>query len=161
MRLCRFKNMLAMPVPKIPFRYIPSILLTTQAPVDTHKDRCIPYSNSFIYLLFILFLFPSVRKLVKDHKGYGSAAISGGTTRSQTMIWPLTFCTNLRSEMIFLQRKPVFHIFLHSTSPYWQIIIRFCWKTGFRWRKIIWNWSNDKYWFLEEHFWSMSCDIYW
>jgi hypothetical protein len=34
MRLCRFKNMLAMPVPKIPFRYIPSILLTTQAPTS-------------------------------------------------------------------------------------------------------------------------------
>jgi hypothetical protein len=27
---------------------------------DTHKERYIPYSNSFIYLLFILFLFPSV-----------------------------------------------------------------------------------------------------
>ena len=31
-------------------------------------------------------LSANIRKLVKDHKGYGSAAISGGTTRSQTMI---------------------------------------------------------------------------
>jgi hypothetical protein len=30
--------------------------------------------------------------------------------------------TNLRSEMIFLQGKPVFCIFLPSTPPYWQII---------------------------------------
>ena len=28
----------------------------------------------------------NIRKLAKDNKGYGSAAISGGTTRSQTMI---------------------------------------------------------------------------
>ena len=34
--------------------------------------------------------------------------------------------TNLRSEMIFLQGKPVFYIFLPSTPPYLQIILRFC-----------------------------------
>jgi hypothetical protein len=31
--------------------------------------------------------------------------------------------TNLHSEMIFLQGKPVFYIFLPSTPPYWQIIL--------------------------------------
>jgi hypothetical protein len=36
--------------------------------------------------------------------------------------------TNLRSEMILLQGKPVFYIFLPSTLPYWQIILRFCWQ---------------------------------
>ena len=36
--------------------------------------------------------------------------------------------TNLRSEMIFLQGKPIFYIFLPSTPPYWQIILRFCWQ---------------------------------
>jgi hypothetical protein len=36
--------------------------------------------------------------------------------------------TNLHSEMIFLQGKPVFCIFLPSTPPYWQIILRFCWQ---------------------------------
>jgi hypothetical protein len=40
--------------------------------------------------------------------------------------------TNLCSEMIFLQGKPVFYIFLPSTPPYWQIILRFCWQlTGY------------------------------
>jgi hypothetical protein len=34
--------------------------------------------------------------------------------------------TNLRSEMIFLQGKPVFYNFLPSTPPYWQIILRCC-----------------------------------
>ena len=29
-------------------------------PPDTHTDRYIPYSNSFIYLFSVLFLFPSV-----------------------------------------------------------------------------------------------------
>jgi hypothetical protein len=36
--------------------------------------------------------------------------------------------TNLRSEMIFLQGKPVFYIILPSTPPYWQIILRFYWQ---------------------------------
>ena len=34
--------------------------------------------------------------------------------------------TNLGSEIIFLQGKPVFYIFLPSTPPYSQIVLRFC-----------------------------------
>ena len=34
--------------------------------------------------------------------------------------------TNWHSEMIFLQGKSVFYIFLPSIPPYWQIILRFC-----------------------------------
>jgi hypothetical protein len=43
--------------------------------------------------------------------------------------------TNLRSGMIFLQGKPVFYIFLPSTPPYWQIILRFCWQWTPKWQK--------------------------
>ena len=43
--------------------------------------------------------------------------------------------TNLRSEMIFLQGKPVFYIFLPSTPPYWQIILRFCWQWTPKWQQ--------------------------
>jgi hypothetical protein len=43
--------------------------------------------------------------------------------------------TNLRSEMIFLQGKPVFYIFLPSTPPYWQIILRFCWLWTPTWQQ--------------------------
>ena len=43
--------------------------------------------------------------------------------------------TNLRSEMIFLQGKPVFYIFLPSTPPYWQIIFRFCWQWTPKWQQ--------------------------
>ena len=43
--------------------------------------------------------------------------------------------TNLRSEMIFLQGKPVFYIFLPSTPPYWQIILIFCWQWTPKWQQ--------------------------
>jgi hypothetical protein len=43
--------------------------------------------------------------------------------------------TNLRSEMIFLQGKPVFYIFLPSTPPYLQIILRFCWQWTPKWQQ--------------------------
>ena len=39
--------------------------------------------------------------------------------------------TDLRSEMIFLQGKPVLYTFLPSTSPL-QIIFRFCWNGHLR-----------------------------
>jgi uncharacterized membrane protein len=43
--------------------------------------------------------------------------------------------TNLRREMIFLQGKLVFYIFLPSTPPYWQIILRFCWQWTPKWQQ--------------------------
>ena len=43
--------------------------------------------------------------------------------------------TNLSSEMIFLQGKPVFYIFLPSTPPYWQIILRLCWQWTPKWQQ--------------------------
>ena len=43
--------------------------------------------------------------------------------------------TNLRIGMIFLQGKSVFYIFLPSTPPYWQIILRFCWQWTPKWQK--------------------------
>ena len=43
--------------------------------------------------------------------------------------------TNLRSKMIFLQGKPVCYIFLQSTPPYWQIILRFCRQWTPKWQQ--------------------------
>jgi hypothetical protein len=41
----------------------------------------------------------------------------------------------LHSELIFLEGKPIFYIFLPSTPPYWQIILRFCWQWTTKWQQ--------------------------
>ena len=56
------------------------------------------------------------------------------TPVTSTAIYPVKMSigrkspTDLRSEMIFLQGKPVLYTFLSSTPPYWQIIFGFYWK---------------------------------
>ena len=70
------------------FRYIASICLTP------HKRLWCIWCSCGTVALMVLGQFSdicglwsaNIRKLAKDNKGYGSAAISGGTTRSQTMI---------------------------------------------------------------------------
>jgi energy-converting hydrogenase Eha subunit G len=70
------------------FRYIASIFLTP------HKRLLCIWCSCGTVALMVLGQFSdicglwsaNIRKLAKDNKGYGSAAISGGTTRSQTMI---------------------------------------------------------------------------
>ena len=62
---------------------------------------------------------------------YHKAGLTPTTPVTSTTIFPVNMwigrksLINLRSEMIFLQGKPVFYIFLPSTPPYWQIILSF------------------------------------
>ena len=74
---------------------------------------------------------------LKSHK----AVLTPTTPVSSIAISPVKMSigrkslTNLRSGMIFLQGKSVFYIFLPSTPPYWQIILRFCWQWTPKWQK--------------------------
>ena len=75
---------------------------------------------------------------LKNHK----AGLTPTTSVTSTTISPVKMSigrkspTDLHSEMIILQGKPVFYTFLPSTPPYWQIIFRFCWKSERRSRDI-------------------------
>ena len=75
-----------------------------------------------------------VKNMLAMYLKYHKAGLTPTTSVTSTVISPVKMSigrkslTNLRSEMIFLQGKPVFYIFLPSTPPYWQIILRFCWQ---------------------------------
>jgi hypothetical protein len=75
-----------------------------------------------------------VKNMLAMYLKYHKAGLTPTTPVTSTAISPVNMSigrkslTNLRSEMIFLQGKPVFYIFLPSTPPYWQIILRFCWQ---------------------------------
>jgi hypothetical protein len=74
-----------------------------------------------------------VKNMLAMYLKYHKAGLTPTTSVTSTAISSVKMAighkslTNLRSEMIFLQGKPVFYIFLPSTPPYWQIILRFCW----------------------------------
>jgi hypothetical protein len=75
-----------------------------------------------------------VKNMLAMYLKYHKAGLTPTTPVISTTISPVKMSigckslTNLRSEMVFLQGKPVFYIFLPSTLPYWQIILRFCWQ---------------------------------
>ena len=95
---------------------------------------------SFFYLFsqtvpFSTNLFTGwVKNMLAMYLKYHKAGLTPTTPVTSTAISPVKMLighkslTNFRSEIIFLQGKPVFYIFLPSTSPYWQIILRFCWQ---------------------------------
>ena len=72
-----------------------------------------------------------VKYMLAMYLKYHKAGLTPTTPVTSTAISPVNLSIgrksliNLRSEMIFLQGKPVFYIFLPSTPPYWQIILRF------------------------------------
>jgi hypothetical protein len=75
-----------------------------------------------------------VKNMLARYLKYHKAGLTPTTPVTSIAIFPVKMSigrkslSNLRSEMIFLQGKPVFYIFLPSTPPYWQIILRFCWQ---------------------------------
>jgi hypothetical protein len=75
-----------------------------------------------------------VKNMLAMYLKYHKAGLTPTTPVTSIAISPVKMSigrkslTTLRSEMIFLQGKPVFYIFLPSTPPYWQIIFRFCWQ---------------------------------
>ena len=72
---------------------------------------------------------------LKYHKAGLATPVTSIAISSVKMSIGRKSLTNLRSEMIFLQGKPVFYIFLPSTPPYWQIILRFCWQWTPKWQQ--------------------------
>jgi hypothetical protein len=74
-----------------------------------------------------------VKNMLAKYLKYHKAGLTPTTPVTSIAISPVKMSigrkllSNLGSEMIFLQGKPVFYIFLPSTPPYWQIILRFCW----------------------------------
>ena len=65
-----------------------------------------------------------VKNMLAMYLKYHKAGLTPTTPVTSIAISPVKMSigrkslTNLRSEMIFLQRKPVFYIFLPSTPPY-------------------------------------------
>jgi hypothetical protein len=82
-----------------------------------------------------------VKNMLAMYLKYHKAGLTPTTPVTSITISPVKMSigrkslTNLRSEMIFLQGKPVFYIFLPSTPPYWQIILRFCWQWTPKWQQ--------------------------
>ena len=82
-----------------------------------------------------------VKNMIAMYLKYHKAGLTPTTPVTWIAISPVKMSigrkslTNLRSEMIFLQGKPVFYIFLPSTPPYWQIILRFCWQWTPKWQQ--------------------------
>jgi hypothetical protein len=82
-----------------------------------------------------------VKNILAMYLKYHKAGLTPTTSVTSTAISSVKMAighkslTNLRSEMIFLQGKPVFYIFLPSTPPYWQIILRFCWLWTPTWQQ--------------------------
>ena len=89
--------------------------------------------NSIVYPnVYVLCRFPPsnhrrlcrVNNMLAMYLKYHKAGLTPITPVTSTAISPVKMSigrkslTNLRSEMIFLQGKPVFYIFLPSTSPY-------------------------------------------
>ena len=82
-----------------------------------------------------------VKNMLAMYLKYHKAGLTPTTPVTSIAISPVKMSigrkslTTLRSEMIFLQGKPVFYIFLPSTPPYWQIILRFCWQWTPKWQQ--------------------------
>jgi hypothetical protein len=82
-----------------------------------------------------------IKNMLAMYLKYHKAGLTPTTPVTSIAIFPVKMSigrkslTNLRSEMIFLQGKPVFYIFLPSTPPYWQIILRFCWQWTPKWQQ--------------------------
>jgi hypothetical protein len=82
-----------------------------------------------------------VKNMLAMYLKYHKAGLTPTTPVTSITISPVKMSighkslTNLRSEMIFLQGKPVFYIFLPSTPPYWQIIVRSCWQWTPKWQQ--------------------------
>ena len=82
-----------------------------------------------------------VKNMLAMYLKYHKAGLTPTTPVTSIAISPVKMSigrkslTKLRSEMIFLQGKPVFYIFLPSTPPYWQIILRFCWQWTPKWQQ--------------------------
>ena len=82
-----------------------------------------------------------VKNMLAMYLKYHKNGLTPTTPVTSTAISPIKMSigrkslTNLRSEMIFLQGKHVFYIFLPSPPPYWQIIFRFCWQWTLHARK--------------------------
>ena len=82
-----------------------------------------------------------VKNMLAMYLKYHNAGLTPTTPVTSIAISPVKMSigrkslTNLRSEMIFLQGKPVFYIFLTSTPPYWQITLRFCWQWTPKWQQ--------------------------
>jgi hypothetical protein len=82
-----------------------------------------------------------VKHMLAMYLKYHKAGLTPTTPVTSIAISPVKMSigrkslTNLRSEMIFLQGKLVFYIFLPSTPPYWQIILRFCWQWTPKWQQ--------------------------
>ena len=85
--------------------------------------------------------FCRVKNMLAMYLKYHKAGLTPTNPVTSTAISPVKISigrkslTNLRSEMIFLQGKPIFYIFLPSTPPYWQIILRFCWQWTPKWQQ--------------------------
>ena len=82
-----------------------------------------------------------VKNMLAMYLKYHKAGLTPTTPVTSIAIPPVKMSigrkslTNLRSEMIFLQGKPVFYILLPSTPPYWQKILRFCWQWTPKWQQ--------------------------
>ena len=82
-----------------------------------------------------------VKNMLAMYLKYHKAGLTPTTSVTSTAISSVKMAighkslTNFRSEMIFLQGKPVLYIFLPSTPPYWQIILRFCWLWTPTWQQ--------------------------
>ena len=82
-----------------------------------------------------------VKNMLAIYLKYHKAGLTPTTPVTSIAISPVKMSighkslTNLHSEMIFLQGKPIFYIFLPSTPPYWQIILRFCWQWTPKWQQ--------------------------
>ena len=92
----------------------------------------IPYIFLLMFTCFIHETLPgmehrhlcSVKNMLAMHLKYHKAGLTPTTPVTSTSISPIKMSigckslTNLRSEMIFLQGKPIFYIFLPSTPSY-------------------------------------------
>jgi hypothetical protein len=82
-----------------------------------------------------------VKNMLAMYLKYHKAGLTPTTPVTSNAISPVKMSigrkslTNLRCEMIFLQGKSVFYIFLPSTPPYWQIILRFFWQWTPKWQQ--------------------------
>ena len=74
-----------------------------------------------------------VKNMLTMYLKYHMAGLTPTTPVTSTSISPVKMSigrkllTNLRSEMIFLQGKPIFLYLPTIYTPYWPIILRFCW----------------------------------
>ena len=82
-----------------------------------------------------------VKTMLAMYLKYHKAGLTPTTPVTSIAISPVKMSigrkslTNLHSEMIFPQGKPVFYIFLPSTPPCWQIILRLCWQWTPMWQQ--------------------------